>query len=824
MDGNASQRPGSVMSGLSSLSDDTDEFGRMLIQQARDEQHKQGALRGSVQPFRKARTHPRVGLTLENLERNNRQQPSPARQQRDSPESFNGSDRSDPPVRPPRQWGSKARHDNSWLRRINAADPMQEQSGEESDASYQQRVAVGERTPRAADVPLPSVEDSPAILRKLVEGTPSSTKRYDASLQEWDLSDDLTSGSFLASTPAMPRNTRLDDIRQRERESMNQNVVETNGQGRSRGTSPEGSPTRPSSAYKYNQTKADGSGLRERPESEVNLPTRLDRLRSKRVMNAPVAADTGETIPGSPVVVYRSPPGKGEGDRGQTSPPKRFGSRSNDSHDLLRRLARATSNSPSPSRSPEDKPVIRRDSGVRKSSPLAEEQGNEPSQKKGRRNSRLAPGETATTSAQGILTPPPDADNGAVELDPSKASKTRDVNANNSAPKSSGAAADTRASQTHRDELPPPTKTPVVAGAWPDTPATEAPRSTSGSRRGSEISARSSSTSRSRPAPRTSASESGSSKQEAKKSTISQNESKGKGKAPSLPKSALSAVVKNARSQRKGGQADDAYGDSTIDSLADMVSSPTENTTELEIDEDTLEVLEAPGGRPKTLTDREKQQESLQLQNMNVLLRGVRSSVKDANRNMRRLEQQVDTTERRPSVAEEPRGLHQNCPCATGQPSMSPPRWFWEWIKGLYYDKKGKGNFTKLTWFGVISLLLWSWFWTETALCNVYCNKVYAHRMEGYGVDPNAPEPPYVTLTVLSWIPPFNWLKPFVLTFLSFLSWTLKGVYHAVFTAFRDSEGARRTVVRTATEYTRRAVQPTMDPEWVYRMSDDAAV
>lgn len=32
--------------------------------------------------------------------------------------------------------------------------------------------------------------------------------------------------------------------------------------------------------------------------------------------------------------------------------------------------------------------------------------------------------------------------------------------------------------------------------------------------------------------------------------------------------------------------------------------------------------------------------------------------------------------------------------------------------------------------------------------------------MEGYGVNPNAPRVPYVTLEVASWVPPFKWLKP----------------------------------------------------------------
>ena len=54
---------------LTSLEDGADEFERMMIQNARDEQRMRDAMQGKVQPFRKARTHPRVSVTLENLER-----------------------------------------------------------------------------------------------------------------------------------------------------------------------------------------------------------------------------------------------------------------------------------------------------------------------------------------------------------------------------------------------------------------------------------------------------------------------------------------------------------------------------------------------------------------------------------------------------------------------------------------------------------------------------------------------------------------------------------------------------------------------------------
>jgi hypothetical protein len=59
---------GSIVSGLTALESDADDFERLMIQQARDERRLNDALRGTAQPFRKARTHPNVGLTLENLE------------------------------------------------------------------------------------------------------------------------------------------------------------------------------------------------------------------------------------------------------------------------------------------------------------------------------------------------------------------------------------------------------------------------------------------------------------------------------------------------------------------------------------------------------------------------------------------------------------------------------------------------------------------------------------------------------------------------------------------------------------------------------------
>ncbi|KAK7538811.1 uncharacterized protein J3D65DRAFT_623213 [Phyllosticta citribraziliensis] len=778
----ASPRSGSI-SGLTSLEDDTDEFGRMLVQAARDEQRIKNAMRGGIQPFRKARTRPRVALTLENLERNIHQELVSDPYARDSPDSLNSGGALDPPVQPPREWGRKAKHDTKWLRRINDPDEESEPLGDNDGATRLGRAEHAlDITPRKqTNMHFPSVEGSPDTLRHIIQETPSSTRRY-KSIQDWDLTEDLTSGSLLASTPAIPRNTRLHDIRQLEIESITEPNVEPPNLDRLWQTSPKEAKRKRKGAASKDNVDPPRRLLQERSESDRNLPQ--ERASKPKLSAEPIGQEHASDQP--PIIVYKSPPDEKQS-RSTKEPARvetttaRPGKRRYDSHELLRKLAREMSNSPSPGREAEESVQSRRQSEMPKESPLVEKRLSIPNQDK--------KGKARAMDAKGLPTPSPELDdhNAQVTKLDTKSESRR------TGPAKAKRPADIPESTSNTQEETAPAKTPVMAGARVDTPATVAARQNDTIAVDATLS-RSRSTSRLRTSKQDAHEKDAASREPTTKRTFNPpkkperqiNNSK-------LPKSALSAVIGRAKATEEG------YGDSTLDSLQGIMSA--DNTVDLDMEENTLEELSMPSEKPKTAAERERQQELLQLQNMNERLRATRKSIRDANRNMRHLENKVEAGGETPAAeaqaqheaAAPVRGQDKSCDCGGSEGQcyayQHPFLTIWRAFKSLFWDER---RYLRLTWFGLFFVLFWSWFWTETILCNKYCHKYYAEHMEGYGVNPNAPRIPYVTLEVASWVPPFKWLKPGVLWMAATVGPALKGLLRLVY----DPEAAREQAFR----------------------------
>lgn len=233
-------------------------------------------------------------------------------------------------------------------------------------------------------------------------------------------------------------------------------------------------------------------------------------------------------------------------------------------------------------------------------------------------------------------------------------------------------------------------KTPKVIGAWVDTPAAKtAPRPRSADTPAASRDAQQ------LPRPRSSAS---APPPEVKK--------------PELPASALTSLIRTVKSTWTDGQQDEAFGESTIESLQDLASEQ-DDSTQLQLDEDTLQNIQLPTGAAKTEAERQRQRELQALQSMNARLRSTRTSIRDATRGLRRVEEQFNEVDVASSRHE---GPCQRCGCpANGSFATSPFVASWLWWKGLFYytDKNGKG---RLTWFGLIALSLIVWYITETAL------------------------------------------------------------------------------------------------------------
>ncbi|KAF2761145.1 hypothetical protein EJ05DRAFT_254164 [Pseudovirgaria hyperparasitica] len=174
---------GSTISGLTSLENDTDEFGQFMIQQARDEKRLRSAINSNVpiQPFRKARKQQSLSLTFQNLERSNSDSKYElgygANREAGSPASINGSDMSDPPLRLPTTWGRKGRVNRDWIKTIAAPQDATGELGQErwghDTASRSKRSSLGPARDSRRSSLSPNLETSFAK-RLSVSPTPRS--------------------------------------------------------------------------------------------------------------------------------------------------------------------------------------------------------------------------------------------------------------------------------------------------------------------------------------------------------------------------------------------------------------------------------------------------------------------------------------------------------------------------------------------------------------------------------------------------------------------------------------------------------------------------
>jgi hypothetical protein len=340
------QDAASVGSALSELENDAeDEFEKRMIQNARDERRLNQALGGRPQAFRKARTHPRVGLTLDNLERNNVAAGADAHVKFESPPSSTGSTRSDPAIHAPATWGRKSRSNRNWMRTITYEGEQQQheqQTPAPADDTIHDHYDEAD-----ANVPRRSVEDSPLSHKSSIHGTP----RNDQS-QEWDLTFELNEASMIASTPYIPRSTVLDDIRQREIESVKEQAVTTAPLERRHQRSPDRTRQRPPSVRTLDTVESSTGTIEQAAHTSASSKTR-SRTRThswQSIGKAQPVTGMGNEDP--PVAMYKSAENIATVDRevvatAQAIPPRRIPNRREDSQDLLRRLARV-SNTPSP--------------------------------------------------------------------------------------------------------------------------------------------------------------------------------------------------------------------------------------------------------------------------------------------------------------------------------------------------------------------------------------------------------------------------------------------------------------------------------------------
>ncbi|KXT09411.1 hypothetical protein AC579_8441 [Pseudocercospora musae] len=601
---------GSEVSNLSALNEnETDDLGRRILENQREAQRA----RQENRPFWRAKPRPRTTIPVETLAS------SAAAESGHQRAASAGSNKTDPPLNVPREWGRRAKRRTDWPRKLGLEEELDRQLPRADDDSIfpHRTLYTGDDNPLLSPGGvMASLENTPPSMRRRRQmSSPSSLHHMNTTLQSaLDYEDiEFNDASLLVSTPAVNhRNRKIDMLMQKEIEVVEKRAVARRSlETLARRATDE---ARPGSAPSGGQIRAVG-------RRGSNLSDKENEPDDVAISNPPEQA---------------------------ARPARRSQHGRNDSIALLRKLARVSSLSPSPARDKEDE---RRASG---SLPAAIKDDD------------TKPSEARTDSRR-------------VRID--ERAKRGDE----------GAGLDTGAQ-----------KTPMVTGGWVDTPAKSDSNKTSKD-------------------PRRILSE------------------------PIRPKSALEAVVQDAK--EKG---DPLLGENTLASLEDIVHPPDATNSTLNYDTNGTSnppTRDHETGAGLTQAEKDRRQEDLALENLNKRLRSTRSTIKDANRGLRRIENRIEAASESDSQPDRIPGPHDsdfeawastlppytdhNCRtiCAhCGGSYTSVWRGLWVEFRENFYTWTGaKQQNLQITWLGWTIIAWWIWFMLESTASNYF-----AYRYDTY--------------------------------------------------------------------------------------------
>lgn len=380
----------SVLSNLDNLTENSGSSS----QYARDLQRVNGALNGDAQAFRKARLGNRVGLTVENLKRRN-----------DSNEALGNalgggsisSKGSDPSINIPREWGRKARPGKDWLNRINGksgkftGDVSKKEKVQENRLPKQDTAGlVHEKDDHAesldewikteVEVPHTTDEDIPIDESELSRNSTPTVIKRNMSLErvaDWEINDDDFTGRSIQvsdSPPIRVRKPAVDRILEQEIDILAKRAVTTNRLGELREKTSEESMRRrlhSRSAEDLSQDAEKHGEVSRQRRASVKFPLK-PIVEGRSNLSETILADEGDPIPDSPIVVFRSSSAVNNAGAGsdyvvddQSKGSSRRSSHDRqDSRDLLRKLSKATSESPTPTKEAQP-PEILNDDAIR---------------------------------------------------------------------------------------------------------------------------------------------------------------------------------------------------------------------------------------------------------------------------------------------------------------------------------------------------------------------------------------------------------------------------------------------------------------------------
>ncbi|KAK3656737.1 hypothetical protein LTR56_002718 [Elasticomyces elasticus] len=720
----------SDFSDLSALENETDDFGRRLLQHSRETREVNGS-GGRQVAFKRAKPRPRlaerpVQTDHEVVEKG----------RLGSDDGSNGGSRS-PPLNLPKQWGTRAKRRTDWLRKLHAPTEMEVPLAEQNqDGNAEDEVIAHRRTAFSGDYTRHMNGDWNADENEVGQDTPPSMRRHlpsriagqdeevtSSSLRHLndtllDAARDFEDADMLASTPAPAlnvnrKNRRIDSLTRRELAALErtQQIASSPLPARNIDT------TRPATA----------------PDMTDLSPPKRRRVLLSTVNNKENLPPNGNTSP-----TFKAAETTEQVSRVRGAEPVTFKNSSrpphkrNDSYNLLRRLARVSSLSPSP-----------RTNVASRSDDAGGDKDGRP---------RTSPGHLQSGAP---ISPPtsPEADERPV---PELRIEAPDVD-------------DTPAPQDGNVRE---AKTPVVTGAWLDTP-------------GPGIDVRPLLKSTDSTIVRAFGSPSAIATLEVRNPM--DGDERRVASEPVHGKSALADVLKQVR------QADGedvtlegerfGMGDDTVRSLEGIVTTQRDMddggdetaTMTLDLTADLTEIGEASEeGAAMSQQEKDRRQEKLAMEAMNKHLRLARTSIKDANAGLRRVENKMDnatattsstitstTLSRKSATTGDQQPASHEHPCPTcgshgSGPQSSTFRSLVRDITSAFYTRRTPSRGPRLTYLGLTLLTTLLYLSLESLLCSYLCHPRYAEKMVGYGVNPEAPKFPFVLPTVVA--RPLKWV------------------------------------------------------------------
>ena len=678
-----------------------------LSQHEKDARRLNGAINSEIKAFSKAKVGPRHSLSAHMLGRHN----ASAESLHSSVSGSTHSRLSEPSMNVPKAWGRKSKPSKHWLDRIKS--PSGTLTGDTSRAKKTKSLIVTESESRdwnepidkwvqfAAKTPLPEGEESshePSSSQLTINGkkeVDGDTADLGENGQNWD-NDDFTARSLQVSQspPLKAQTPALNRMRSQELDSLEKRAVTTNRLGQFK-----------EKESKENLRRISLNTEPQRRDFEEPFATQ-DKGKEGETNEAKQYPGLAGPVADSSVVVSRST------DPGILDRPAHS---RQEPHDLLRQLARSTSNSPHPTSS----------------------HGIEIPMTKGSLDDSAVSARKYTRTSE---TPQ--------QTQHTLSTKT---------PKVTGGWIDTILEDTPRDPIPDLgnkksqyLKTPLVTGAWIDTPLPVGGRGP--------------------PMPTPSEMDEDSALQlrdDTRKVAASElirklsprtTLSSLRSTATPLPKSALESVITAAKADTRFDKETDSeedaslhLGDSTIASLEGIMAHDKRAhppTPPSSTEDNTTDTIATPYTR--------------QLKRLQSLVPSLRSTRK----NISSLERAVSmSNERKPNQAEE---CHEGgqvhdfiWPCAKcggGAQASS-----FSLVSFNVHDKfttleiplpklwtrYKDGRRGRLTWLGIFTLLFWTWWIAETVAYAWYCHHPFSTGHVGFGFDYDAPEPPFVLEKIL---------------------------------------------------------------------------